>query len=165
MTSRTRTSGALLALATIAVVLTGCSDAGAQNGNPVGKGPASDDPAQSVTCAVAAKEAVDMIDAAVGSHDDTDYASIRKGDGGWYLAASITPNQKDDPNEDEVTVWATTSDPTSDDFDGPLYPVNKTAKTAVADEDPDQTAAPSQFSADSESADAVAQCVIASTDH
>ncbi|MGN6407040.1 MAG: hypothetical protein ACTHMH_01740 [Curtobacterium sp.] len=165
MSIRVKTVTALVGAGTIALLLTSCYGAGAQNGNPVGKGPAGDDPAETVQCAVAAKEAVDAIDAAVGGHDDTDYASIRKGDGGWYLGASITPNQKDDPNEDEVTVWATTSDPTSEEFDGTVYPVNEAAKTAVADESTDATAAPSGFSADADAAQAVAQCVIASTDH
>lgn len=163
MATRTKTTSALIGAGVIAMLLTACGGPGAQNSNPVGKGPAGDDPAETVQCPVAAKEAVDMIDAAVGAHDDTDFASIRKGDGGWYLGASITPNQKDDPNEDEVTVWATTSDPTSEDFDGPLYPVNET-ETTVEDESPDQTGAPSAFSADSAGAKAVAQCVIASSD-
>ncbi|MGL3199950.1 MULTISPECIES: hypothetical protein, partial [Curtobacterium] len=80
MSIRSRTAAAAMTAATVAVLLVGCSDAGAQNGNPVGKGPASDDPART-TCPVAAKEAVDAIDEAVGAHDDTDFASVRKGDG------------------------------------------------------------------------------------
>uniref|UniRef100_A0A942SWN1 Uncharacterized protein n=1 Tax=Neobacillus citreus TaxID=2833578 RepID=A0A942SWN1_9BACI len=145
----------------IALLLSGCGSAGAQNNNPVGKVPGDEDTARAETCTVASSKAVDMIDAAVGDHDDTDFASVREGDGGWYLGATITPNVKDDPNDDEVTIWATTSDPTADDFDGPLYPVNQQAKDAVADEGGDQaTTAPSDFDPSSDAADEVESCVI-----
>lgn len=163
MLNRTTTVAASLASAVIAVLLAGCSDAGAQNGNPVGKGPASDDPAR-IHCPVAAKEAVDAIDAAVGSHADTDFASVRRGDGGWYLGASIAPNTKDDPNDDDVTVWATTSDPTSASFDGPLWPVNRAARDAAADEEGGASSMPTAFADDSDAARSVEQCVLNAAD-
>ncbi|WP_439689501.1 hypothetical protein ACRQ4C_16940 [Curtobacterium sp. SP.BCp] len=159
MSSRSRTAAATIVAATVAVLLAGCTGAGAQNGNPVGKGPASDDPART-TCPVAAKEAVDVIDEAVGAHDDTDFASVREGDGGWYLGASIAPAETDDPNDDDVTVWATSSDPTSEDFDGPLWPVNRAAKDAAGDQDGAASAAPSAFTDDSDAARSVQQCVV-----
>lgn len=159
MSSRSRTAAATIVAATLAVLLAGCTGAGAQNGNPVGKGPASDDPART-TCPVAAKEAVDAIDEAVGAHDDTDFASVRKGDGGWYLGASIAPAETDDPNDDDVTVWATSSDPTSEDFDGPLWPVNRAAKDAAGDDDSGASAVPSAFADDSDAARSVQQCVV-----
>lgn len=159
MSSRTKTAAVLVGVASVALLLTACQDGGAQNGNPVGKGPATDDPARQ-TCPVAAKSAVDAIDAAVGKQDDTDFASVQRGDGGWYLAASIVPNVKDDPKTDDVTVWATTADPTDEDFDGPLAPVNDEARASVSSDDASASAVPSTCSDDSDAAKAVAGCPI-----
>ncbi|MBT1622683.1 hypothetical protein KK101_08305 [Curtobacterium flaccumfaciens pv. oortii] len=105
--------------------------------------------------------AVDLIADAVGPD-----ATIQKGDGGWYLGATIMPKGDDDTNEDDdedtVSVWASTADPTADDFDGPLYAVDDTAQDAVSDTS--ATAAPSSFSDDSQLAQQVEDCVDGETD-
>jgi hypothetical protein len=175
MKTRGKISAALVGAATIALLLTGCHpDAndigGAQNLDPVGRVPGSSasptDPSQRNTsaCEIASSATVDAIDAAVGSHDNTDVANVRKGGGGWYVGASIAPSN-DDPNDDEVTVWATTTDPTADGFDGTLYPVNEAAKDAVADEGNGASTAPSSFDASSETAKQVVSCVVQTVNH
>lgn len=113
---------------------------------------------------MAASAAVDMIDTAVGSHDTTEFANIQKGDGGWYLGAAIVPADSNDSNDDEVTIWATTADPTADDFDGPLYAVNDVAKQAVADETTTTSDAPTPFADDSKAAQQVESCVVEASD-
>lgn len=164
MTTRAKTATALIGAATIALLLTACDPGGAQNIDPVGKVPGSED-TKTPTCDVASKAAVDLIDEAVGSHDDTDVAMVQQGDGGWYLGASIAPNTKDDPNDDEVTVWATTKNPVDQDFDGPIYAVNTMAKDAVADESSGPSVAPSPFDAGSSAAKRVVSCTIEAVDH
>jgi hypothetical protein len=164
MSKRATTASALLGAVTISLLLTACDPGGAQNPNPVGKVPGSEEKSQSAQCDVASSAAVDMIDKAVGSHDTTEFANIQKGDGGWYLGATIVPADSNDANDDEVTVWATTDDPTSDDFDGPLYAVNQTAKDATADESTSVSEAPSSFSADSKLAKQVESCVVEASD-
>ncbi|PYY55328.1 hypothetical protein DEJ17_12580, partial [Curtobacterium sp. MCSS17_011] len=111
MSTRAKTVTALFGAATVALLLTACDPGGAQNINPVGKVPGSEEKSQSAQCDVAASAAVDMIDKAVGSHDTTEFANIQKGDGGWYLGAAIVPADSNDSNDDEVTIWATTADP------------------------------------------------------
>lgn len=164
MSTRAKTATALLGAATIALLLTACDPGGAQNIDPVGKVPGSEEKSQSAQCDVAASAAVDAIDRAVGSHDTTEFANIIEADGGWYLGASIVPADSNDPNDDEVTVWATTDDPTADDFDGPLYAVNQTAQDATSDESSSVSPAPSSFSADSEGAQQVESCVVEASD-
>lgn len=164
MSTRAKTATALLGAATIALLLTACDPGGAQNINPVGKVPGSEEKSQSAQCDVASKAAVDLIDKAVGPHDKTEFANIQKGDGGWYLGSTIVPADSNDPNDDEVTIWATTSDPTADDFDGPLYAVNQTAKDATADESASASPAPSSFRAGSKLAKQVESCVIEASD-
>ncbi|WP_420369057.1 hypothetical protein [Curtobacterium sp. L1-20] len=164
MSTRAKTATALLGAATIALLLTACDPGGAQNPNPVGKVPGSEEKSQSSQCDVASSAAVDMIDKAVGSHDTTEFADITKGDGGWYLGATIVPADSNDANDDEVTVWATTDDPTDDGFDGPLYAVNQAAKDATADEKTSASTAPSSFSADSKQAKQVESCVVEASD-
>jgi hypothetical protein len=160
MSTSAKTVTALLGAATLALLLTACDPGGAQNPNPVGKVPGSEEKSQSAQCDIASSAAVDKIDEAVGPHDTAEFANIQKGDGGWYLGASIVPEGSNDPNDDEVTIWATTDDPTAEDFDGPLYAVNQTAKDAVADESTSTSDAPSSFSADSDLASQVESCVI-----
>ena len=164
MSTRAKTATALLGAATIALLLTACDPGGAQNPNPVGKVPGSEEKSQSAQCDVASSAAVDLIDKAVGTHDKAEFANIQKGDGGWYLGATIVPEDSNDPNDDEVTIWASTDDPTADDFDGPLYAVNQTAKDATADESSSVSPAPSSFSADSELAQQVESCVVEASD-
>jgi len=164
MSTRVKTASALIGAATIALLLTACDPGGAQNIDPVGKVPGSEEKSQSTQCDVASSAVVDRIDAAVGGHDTAEFANIQEGDGGWYLGATIVPADSNDPNDDEVTIWATTDDPTSDDFDGPLYAVNKTAKDATADESNSASPAPSSFSADSEAAQQVESCVVEASD-
>ena len=166
-------TAAVLGVATIGMLLGGCATAGAQNGDPVGKVPGSEESAQrtdpgqrnTAPCQVASSDAVDAIDKAVGRHDDTDVASVTKGDGGWYLGASITPNQKDDSNDDEVAIWGTTTDPTADSFSGTVFPVNAAAVKAVSDEGTTATTAPSGFDASSEAAKQVESCIVEAVDH
>lgn len=160
MSTSAKTVTALLGAATLALLLTACDPGGAQNPNPVGKVPGSEEKSQSAQCDIASSATVDAIDEAVGPHDTAEFANIQKGDGGWYLGASIVPEDSNDPNDDEVTIWATTDDPTAEDFDGPLYAVNQTAKDAVADESTPASDAPSSFSADSDLASQVESCVI-----
>lgn len=164
MSTRAKTVTALFGAATVALLLTACDPGGAQNINPVGKVPGSEEKAQSAQCDVAASAAVDMIDKAVGSHDTTEFANIQKGDGGWYLGAAIVPADSNDSNDDEVTIWATTADPTADDFDGPLYAVNDVAKQAVADETTTTSDAPTPFADDSKAAEQVESCVVEASD-
>ncbi|ROP72441.1 hypothetical protein [Curtobacterium sp. PhB115] len=164
MSTRVKTASALVGAATIALLLTACDPGGAQNINPVGKVPGSEEKSQSAQCDVASSAVVDVIDKAVGSHDTAEFANIQKGDGGWYLGATIVPADSNDPNEDEVTVWATTEDPTAEDFDGQVYAVNETAKEAVADESTTTSTAPSSFSADSDAAQQVESCVVEASD-
>ncbi|WP_144711542.1 hypothetical protein [Curtobacterium pusillum] len=164
MSTRAKTTTALLGAATIAFLLTACDPGGAQNIDPVGKVPGSEEKSQSAQCDIASSATVDAIDKAVGSHDTTEFANIQKGDGGWYLGATIVPADSNDANDDDVTIWATTKDPTSDDFDGPLYAVNQPAKDSIADESTSASAAPSAFSADSKAAKQVESCVIEASD-
>ncbi|PYY63424.1 MULTISPECIES: hypothetical protein [unclassified Curtobacterium] len=164
MSTRAKTVTALFGAATVALLLTACDPGGAQNINPVGKVPGSEEKSQSAQCDVAASAAVDMIDKAVGSHDTTEFANIQKGDGGWYLGAAIVPADSNDSNDDEVTIWATTADPTADDFDGPLYAVNDIAKQAVADETTTTSDAPTPFADDSKAAEQVESCVVEASD-
>ncbi|WP_284756979.1 hypothetical protein [Curtobacterium sp. ME-Dv--P-122a] len=164
MSTRAKTVTALFGAATVALLLTACDPGGAQNINPVGKVPGSEEKSQSAQCDVAASSAVDMIDKAVGSHDTTEFANIQKGDGGWYLGAAIVPADSNDSNDDEVTIWATTADPTADDFDGPLYAVNDVAKQAVADETTTTSDAPTPFADDSKAAEQVESCVVEASD-
>ena len=164
MSTRAKTATALIGAATIAFLLTACDPGGAQNINPVGKVPGSEEKSQAAQCDVASKAVVDKIDKAVGGHDTAEFANIQKGDGGWYLGATIVPADSNDPNDDEVTVWATTADPKSDSFDGPLYAVNKTAKDATGDEAAKASPAPSSFAADSKAAKRVESCVIDASD-
>ncbi|MEV7759426.1 hypothetical protein [Curtobacterium flaccumfaciens] len=164
MSTRAKTVTALFGAATVALLLTACDPGGAQNINPVGKVPGSEEKSQSAQCDVAASAAVDMIDKAVGSHDTTEFANIQKGDGGWYLGATIVPADSNDSNDDEVTIWATTADPTADDFDGPLYAVNDVAKQAVADETTTTSDAPTPFADDSKAAEQVESCVVEASD-
>ncbi|MCS6567686.1 hypothetical protein NYQ35_02620 [Curtobacterium flaccumfaciens pv. flaccumfaciens] len=164
MSTRAKTVTALFGAATVALLLTACDPGGAQNINPVGKVPGSEEKSQSAQCDVAANAAVDMIDKAVGSHDTTEFANIQKGDGGWYLGAAIVPADSNDSNDDEVTIWATTADPTADDFDGPLYAVNDVAKQAVADETTTTSDAPTPFADDSKAAEQVESCVVEASD-
>ncbi len=164
MDMRAKTASALIGAATVALLLTACDPGGAQNIDPVGKVPGSEEKSQSAQCDVAASAAVDAIGTAVGPHDTTEFANITKADGGWYLGATIVPADSKDANDDEVTVWATTSDPKSDDFDGPLYAVNQAAKDATADESKSASPAPSEFSADSDAAKQVESCVVEASD-
>lgn len=163
MTTRSKTATALLGAATIAFLLTACDPGGAQNPNPVGKLPGSDEKSQSAECDIASTAAVDLIADAVGPDDTVESANIQKGDGGWYIGASVLPVGSDatednaDDDRDAVGIWASTADPTADDFDGPLYAVNDTAQESVSDEA--ATAAPSSFSADSQLADQTESCV------
>jgi hypothetical protein len=171
-TLRAKTTATLVGLATVGLLLSGCSNAGAQNGNPVGKVPGSEesatrsDPGQrnSAPCGVASSAAVDAIDKAVGPHDNADVASVTKGDEGWYLGVSVAPNQSDDPNDDEVGIWGTRDDPTAEDFDGLVFPVNKVAEDVVADEST-ATAAPNGFSETSKAAKQVQSCIVEAVDH
>lgn len=160
MSTSAKTATALLGAATLALLLTACDPGGAQNINPVGKVPGTEEKSQSAQCDVASSAAVDLIDKAVGPHDTAEFANIQKGDGGWYLGASIVPEDSNDANDDEVTIWATTDDPTDDDFDGPLYAVNQTAIDATSDESASASPAPSSFSADSDLASQVESCVV-----
>ncbi len=172
MSTRAKTTATLVGLATIGMLLGGCSNAGAQNGDPVAKVPGSEesatrtDPGQrnSAPCQVASSAAVDAIDEAVGPHDNTDVASVTKGEAGWYLGVSVAPNQSDDPNDDEVAVFGTESDPTAEDFDGMVVPVNKVAEDVVADEST-ATAAPADFSETSDAAKQVQSCIVEAVDH
>jgi hypothetical protein len=164
MSTRAKTVTALFGAATLALLLTACDPGGAQNINPVGKVPGSEEKSQSTQCDVASSAAVDMIDEAVGPHDTAEFANIQKGDGGWYLGATIVPDDSNDPNDDEVTIWGTTADPKADDFDGPLYAVNEPAKDAIADESTSASDAPSSFSADSDTAQRVESCVVEASD-
>jgi len=164
MSTRAKTATALLGAATIALLLTACDPGGAQNIDPVAKVPGSEEKSQSAQCDLASSAAVDAIDKAVGGHDTTEFANTQKGDGGWYLGATIVPEDSNDPNDDDVTIWATTSDPKSDDFDGPLYAVNQPAKDSIADESTSASPAPSSFAADSKAAKRVESCVIDASD-
>ncbi|MGN8049298.1 hypothetical protein ACTJKO_06370 [Curtobacterium sp. 22159] len=164
MSKRATTASALLGAATIAFLLTACDPGGAQNPNPVGKVPGSEEKSQSAQCDIASSATVDAIDKAVGKHDTTEFANIQKGDGGWYLGATIVPADSNDPNDDDITVWATTKDPKSDDFDGPLYAVNQAAKNSVSDQSASASPAPSSFSADSKLAKQVESCVADASD-
>jgi len=162
---RAKTTTALLGAATIALLLTACDPGGAQNIDPVGKVPGSEEKSQSASdCGVASSAAVDAIGTAVGPHDTTEFANVAKADGGWYLAASIVPADSKDANDDEVTVWATTEDPTKDGFDGEVYAVNSAAKDATADESRSASPAPSDFSEDSDAAKRVESCVVEAAD-
>jgi len=172
---RTKTTHALVTVAAAALLLTGCQSAGAQNSNPVAKVPGSEesaartDPAQAngSTCAVAGAAATAAINDSIGSsdvsgdHDDIDFADTNKTDGGWYIGASITPTQKDDTNDDEVAVWATTEDPTAEDFDAKIYAVNAAAR----DSSSAPSDLPSGFSATSSDAKKVISCTIEDVDH
>jgi len=164
MSTRAKTATALLGAATIALLLTACDPGGAQNIDPVGKVPGSEEKSQSAHCDLASSAVVDAIDKAVGGHDTTEYANTQKGDGGWYLGATIVPEDSNDPNDDDVTIWATTADPKSDDFDGPLYAVNQPAKDSIADESTSASPAPSSFDAGSKAAEQVESCVIDASD-
>jgi hypothetical protein len=165
-------TAAVLGVVTIGMLLGGCANAGAQNGNPVAKVPGSEesatrtDPGQrnSSPCQVASSAAVDAVDRAVGPHDGTDVASVTKGEAGWYLGVSVAPSQSDDPNDDEVAVFGTQEDPTAEDFDGRVFPVNKVAEDVVADEST-ATAAPSEFSETSDAAKQVQSCIVETVDH
>lgn len=166
MSTRTKTATALFGAATIALLLTACDPGGAQNPNPVGQLPGSEEKSQAAECDLASGAAVDLIADAVGPDDTITAANTQKGDGGWYIGATIMPKGDDDTNEDDeedaVSVWASTADPTADDFDGPLYAVNETAQDAVSDTA--ATAAPSSFSDDSQLAQQVENCVDGETD-
>ncbi|MBT2502012.1 hypothetical protein [Curtobacterium sp. ISL-83] len=163
MTTRAKTASALIGAATIALLLTACSPGDAQNINPVGKVPGAEEKSQPAACSVASKAAVDRIAAAVGAHDTTEVANVAKADGGWYLGADIVPADSHDPNQDEVTIWATTTDPTKDGFDGQLYAVNKAAKDASAARTASASPAPSSFTAGSTGARKVKSCVVESS--
>lgn len=165
MTTRAKTTvTAFLGAASLALLLTACDPGGAQNIDPVGKVPGSEEKSRSAECAVAASPAVDAIGTAVGPHDTTEFANVTAGDGGWYLGASIVPEDSKDANDDEVTVWATTEDPTKDDFDGTLYAVNEAAQDATEDESASVPPAPSAFPADSDAAQRVESCVVEAAD-
>ena len=169
MITRGKITATVIGIVASGLLLTGCGAEGAQNPNPVGKVPGSEesatrtDPGQRNTspCQIASEDAVDALDQALGSHDNTDLANVREGDGGWYVAASVAPNTKDDPNDDEIGVWVTTSDPTADTFDGEFAPLNENAKAATTD----ATTAPSEFSATSDAAKQVESCAAESVDH
>lgn len=163
MTTRAKTATALLGAATLALLLTACDPGGAQNIDPVGKVPGDEQKSQSAECAVASSNAVDAIGTAVGPHDTTDFANVAEGDGGWYLAASIVPSDSKDANDDELTIWATETDPTSQDWDGTIYAVNQTAKDATSDESR-SSPAPSAFSADSDAAKRAESCAVEAAD-
>lgn len=164
MTTRATTVTALLGAATIALLLTACDPGGAQNIDPVGKVPGSEQKSQSTQCPVASSKAVDAIGTAVGPHDTTEFASVAKGDGGWYLAASIVPADSKDANDDELTIWATTTDPTAEDWDGTITAVNRTAKDATSDESKSASPAPSSFSAGSDAAKRAESCAVEAAD-
>ncbi|PZF57333.1 hypothetical protein DEJ23_07545 [Curtobacterium sp. MCSS17_008] len=164
MTTRAKSATALLGAATLALLLTACDPGGAQNINPVGKVPGEEEPSRSVECAVASSAAVDAIGTAVGPHDTTEFANVAEGDGGWYLATSIVPSDSKDANDDELTIWATTSDPTADDWDGTIYAVNENAKEATSDESQSASPAPSSFSADSDAAKRAESCAVEAAD-
>lgn len=164
MSSRATTVSALLGAATIALLLTACDPGGAQNPNPVAKVPGSEEKSQASQCDVASSAAVDAIDRAVGRRDTTEFANVQKGDGGWYLGATIVPEGSNDANDDDVTIWATTADPKSDDFDGVLYAVNQPAKDSIADESTSASPAPSSFTAGSTAAQQVESCVVEASD-
>ncbi|WIE75517.1 hypothetical protein [Curtobacterium sp. MCSS17_007] len=164
MTTRAKTATALLGAATLAFLLTACDPGGAQNIDPVGKVPGDQEQSRSAECAVASSKAVDAIGTAVGPHDTTEFANVAEGDGGWYLAASIVPSDSKDANDDELTIWATTTDPTADDWDGTIYAVNDNAKDATSDESKSASPAPSSFSADSDAAKRAESCAVEAAD-
>ena len=101
---------------------------------------------------------------AVGPHATPVFAKGAAGDGGWYLAASIVPSDSKDANDDELTIWATESDPTAEDWDGTIYAVNQTAKDATSDESRSASPAPSSFSEDSDAAKRAESCAVAAPD-
>ena len=152
MTTRAKTATALLGAATLALLLTACDPGGAQNIDPVGKAPGDEQKSRSAESPVASSNARDASGTAVGPHDTTEFANVAKGDGGWYLAATIVPSDSKDANDDELTIWATDSDPTAEDWDGTIYAVNQTAKDATSDESQSASPAPSSFSEYSDAA-------------
>lgn len=74
-----------------------------------------------------------------------------KTDGGWYVAAPIGAKTI---NSAVVGLWATTSDPTSTDFDGTFVSLNDDARSATNL----ATAAASTFSATSDDAKKALDC-------
>jgi hypothetical protein len=166
------TSAAVVAVAS-ALLLTGCHAAatgGAQNLDPVGKAPGSQDqrvnPAQrnGSKCPVASTGVVEKINESLGTHDDIDFADTWKTTGGWYIAGSVAPTAgQDDPNEDEVAVWVTTTNPTlaaGKDFSGTIYAVNRPARNGSSAPN-----APAGFITASKDAQTVVSCIIEDVDH
>lgn len=166
------TSAAVVAVAS-ALLLAGCHTAGtggAQNQDPVGKVPGAQEhqtnPAQrnSSKCPVANTGVVEAVNNSLQGNDDIDFADTWKTTGGWYIGASVAPsNGQDDPNENEVAVWVTRTDPTMDkgqEFSGKLYAVNAPARDGSS-----APKAPVGFTAGSSDAKTVISCVVEDIEH
>ena len=161
MTTTMKTVSALLAAAGIALVLSGCVG-NAQKLDPAATGPLAENTTPAAECGSASGAAVAALTQTAKGLDGDVLAKVQPGDGGWYLGVAITPASGSALSDDDVAVWGSTKDPSSGDFDGRLVPVNDLAKDA------DTAAAPATsdtFSATSNAAELVQDCVVYSSEH
>lgn len=150
MRTTAKTASALVGSVALALLLASCNGA-AQEPNPANTGPLAENTTRAATCDTASSATVDAINALTGS-DDVTTVNIEAADGGWYLGT--TPASGGD-----VALWATTVDPTADDFDGTVFPLNRAATDEVDAPTATASPAPKTFAADSAAASRVENCV------
>lgn len=150
MRTTAKTVTALVGSVTLALLLASCNG-GAQEPNPANTGPLAENTTRAATCDTASSATVDAINALTGS-DAVTTANLEAADGGWYLGTAAGSG-------DDVALWATTVDPTTDDFDGTVFPLNDIATDEVDTPTATASPAPKTFDADSAAASRVENCV------
>nr|AGU11900.1 hypothetical protein [uncultured organism] len=150
MRTTAKTVSALVGSVTLALLLASCNG-GAQEPDPANTGPLAENTTRAATCDTASGATVDAINALTGS-DAVTTVNIEAADGGWYLGTTPTSGG-------DVALWATTVDPTTDDFDGTVFPLNRTATDEVGAPTATASPAPKTFAADSAAASRVENCV------
>jgi hypothetical protein len=150
MRTPAKTATALLGSVTLALLLASCNG-GAQEPNPANTGPLAENTTRASTCDTASSATVDAINALTGS-DDVKSVNLEAADGGWYLGTAAASGG-------DVALWATTVDPTTDDFDGTVFPLNRTATDEVDAPTATASPAPRSFDAASAAASRVKNCV------
>lgn len=150
MRTTAKTASALVGSVTLALLLASCNG-GAQEPDPANTGPLAENTTRAATCDTASSATVDAVNALTGS-DDVKSVNLEAADGGWYLGTPAASGG-------DVALWATTVDPTTDDFDGTVFPLNRTATDEVNAPTATASPAPETFAADSAAASRVENCV------
>lgn len=161
MTTNRKTVSAVIGAAGLALVLSGCVG-NAQQLDPAATGPLAENTTPAAGCAPASGAALVALTRVADGLDDSVLAKVQRGDGGWYLGAATTPTSGSALTDDDVAVWGSTDDPSSADFDGQFVPVNDRAQDARASAAP---TASGSFSATSNAAELVQDCVVYGAEH